>query len=96
MIQVSGWSDDLIEIDGDWQDEIGCYGQTVNIEFDDGTEIEVKYDDNVDGAWKVKVLREGSADHRTEKLVDNDDYDYYSDLFTIETDGIVSVKIRPE
>lgn len=91
MIQVSGWSDDLVEIDGDWQDEIGCYGQTVNIEFDDGTEIEVKYDE---GAWKVKVLREGSADHRTERLVENGDY--YSDLFTIETDGIVSVKIRPE
>ena len=91
MIQVSGCSDDLVEIDGDWQDEIGCFGQIVNIEFDDGTEIEVKYDD---GAWKVKVLREGSADHRTEKLVDNGDY--YSDLFTIETDGIVSVKIRPE
>lgn len=91
MIQVSGCSDDLVEIDGDWQDEIGCYGQTVNIEFDDGTEIEVKYDE---GAWKVKVLREGSADHRTERLVENGDY--YSDLFTIETDGIVSVKIRPE
>ena len=92
MIQVSGCSDDLVEIDGDWQDEIGCYGQTVNIEFDDGTEIEVEYGDNA--AWKVKVLREGSADHRTEKLVDNGDY--YSDLFTIETDGIVPVKIRPE
>jgi len=91
MIQVSGWSDDLIEIDGDWQDEIGCYGQIVNIEFDDGTEIEVKYDE---GAWKVKVLREGSADHRTERLEKNGDY--YSDLFTIETDRIVSVKIRPE
>lgn len=90
MIQIS-WGDDLIEIDGDWQDEIGCFGKPVNIEFADGTEIEVKYDE---GAWKVNVLREGSADHRIEKLIENDDY--YSDLFTIETDSIVSVKIRPE
>ena len=92
MIQVSGWSDDLVEIDGDWQDEIGSYGQIVNIEFDDGTEIEVKYDD--DGAWKVKVLREGSADHRTERLETNGDY--YSDLFTIETGRIMRIKGRME
>ena len=89
MIQVSGCSDDLVEIDGDWQDEIGCFGQIVNIEFDDGTEIEVKYDD---GAWKVKVLREGSANHRTEKLEKNGDY--YSDLFTIETGSIMRIKGR--
>lgn len=89
MIQVSGCSDDLVEIDGDWQDEIGCFGQIVNIEFDDGTEIEVKYDD---GAWKVKVLREGSADHRTERLETNGDY--YSDLFTIETGSIMRIKGR--
>ena len=89
MIQVSGWSDDLVEIDGDWQDEIGCFGQIVNIEFDDGTEIEVKYDE---GAWKVKVLCEGSADHRTERLETNGDY--YSDLFTIETGSIMRIKGR--
>ena len=90
MIQVSGWSDDLVEIDGDWQDEIGCYEQIATIGFDDGTEIEMRYE----GPWKVKVIREGSADHRIEKLEENGDY--YSDLFTIETDGIVSVRIRPE
>lgn len=89
MIQVSGWSDDLVEIDGDWQDEIGCFGQIVNIEFDDGTEIEAKYDE---GAWKVKVLREGSASHRTEKLEKNGDY--YSDQFTIETGSIMRIKGR--
>lgn len=89
MIQVSGWSDDLVEINGDWQDEIGCFGQIVNIEFDDGTEIEVKYDE---GAWKVKVLQEGSADHRTERLETNGDY--YSDLFTIETGSIMRIKGR--
>lgn len=91
MIQVSGYSDDLVEIDGDWVDEIGCYEHVATIEFNDGTEIEMQYEGPM---WKVKVIREGSADHRIEKLVENDDY--YSDLFTIETDGIVSVKIRPE
>ena len=96
MIQVSGWSDDLIEIDGAWKDEIECYNHVATIEFDDGTEIEVEYEDVVDGAWKVMVLREGSAKHWTKKLIDIDNDDYYSDLFTIETDGIVSVKIRPE
>lgn len=91
MIQVSGWSDDLVEIDGDWQDEIGCFGRIVNIAFDDGTEIEVKYDE---GAWKVKVLREGIADHRTERLEKNGDY--YSDLFTIETGSIMRIKSQME
>lgn len=90
MIQVSGWSDDLIEIDGAWQDEIDCYCQTVDIEFDDGTKIEMRYD----GTWKVKVLKKGSADHKIEKLMYNGDY--YSDLFTIETDRIVTVTVTQE
>lgn len=90
MIMISGHSDDVVEIFGDWQDEIGCFDQIVTIEFDDGTEIEMEYGDV--GTWHVKVLREGSADYRIEKRINNGDY--YSDLFAIETDSIVSVKTR--
>jgi hypothetical protein len=92
MIYVSGYSDDLIEIDGAWEDEIGCYDQIATIEFDDGTEIELRYNDN--GTWKVKVLRKGSADHWIDKLVCNGDY--YSDRFTIDTDRIISVEVKHE
>ena len=91
MIWVSGSSDDLVEIEGDWEDEIGCYGGVVEIGFDDGTQLEMKYSDQ--GTWKAKVLKKGKADSKIEKLVENDDY--YSDLFTIDTGGVVSLKGRP-
>jgi hypothetical protein len=88
MIKVSGYSDDVVEIDGatQWDDEIGAYDQDVIIYFRDGTILRMTYD----GAWKAVVEKEGTAKHTIEKLIQNDDY--YSDLFTIETDKIINVR----
>ena len=93
MIKVSGYSDDLLEIEGAtlWDYEIGAYDQDVIIYFRDGTVLRMAYD----GAWKAVVEKEGTAKHTIEKLIRNDDY--YSDLFTIETDKIINVrKVRAE
>lgn len=88
MIKVSGYSDDVVEIEGatQWDDEIDAYAQDVIIYFCDGTILRMTYD----GAWKAVVEKEGTAKHTIEKLIRNNDY--YSDLFTIETDKIVNVR----
>lgn len=91
MIKVSGYSDDVVEIEGAlyWpgeNDEIDAYDQDVIIYFRDGTILRMTYD----GAWKAVVEKEGTAKYTIEKLVHNDDY--YSDLFSIETDKIVNVR----
>lgn len=88
MIKVSGYSDDVVEIEGATlrDDEIDAYDQDVIIYFSDGTILRMTYD----GAWKAVIEKEGTAKHTIEKLIDNDDY--YSDLFTIDTDQIVNVR----
>lgn len=88
MIKVSGYSDDVVEIEGAtlWNDEIDAYDHDVIIYFRDGTILRMTYD----GAWKAVIEKEGTAKHTIEKLIQNDDY--YSDLFTIETDKIINVR----
>lgn len=91
MIKVSGYSDDIVEIEGAiyWpgkNDEIDAYDQDVIIYFCDGTILRMTYD----GAWKAVVEKKGTAKYTIEKLIQNDDY--YSDLFTIETDKIINVR----
>lgn len=86
MITVIGHSDDVIEIGGDWNDELNSFNTDTEITFDDGTVLLMQYD----GAWKAKVLVNGNAEHTVQKVVNNGDY--YSDLFTIETSGISGVK----
>lgn len=86
MINVSGYSDDLIEIEGDCEDEIGSFRLDTKIIFDDGTELLMHYD----GAWRAKVLRAGSGAYAITRL--EKDGDYYSDLF--ETDAKKVIEVR--
>lgn len=86
MIKVSGYSDDLIEIEGDCEDEIGSFHLDTKIIFDDGTELLMHYD----GAWKAKVLRAGSSRIVITHLVKNGDY--YSDLFEIYANKVVEIR----
>ena len=57
MTRIYGASDDLIEIDGDISDEIGCYDHKRPIKFEvsDGTKATIFYD----GEWKIKVTVAG-------------------------------------
>lgn len=86
MIKVSGWSDDLIEIERVengktvWEEEFDSYGKDTLFKFDDGTKLRMTYN----GAWQAVVEESGTAGHSIEKLESNGDY--YSDLFTIHTD----------
>ncbi len=85
MIEVSGYSDDIVEFSGDVYDEIDSYNEDTLIEFNDGTVLRMSYE----GHWAATVEREGSADYSIAKLIQNNDY--YSDVFRIETDKIVRI-----
>ena len=88
MIKVCGHSDDLIEIEGDWEDEIGSFQADTKITFDEGTELMMHYDEN--GIWKAKVLKAGSGAYVISRLEENGDY--YSDLFEIDAEKVTGIR----
>jgi hypothetical protein len=62
MLKIYGHSDDLVEIEGVHEDEIGCYDQSVILMV--GTEsagviVEMNYEN--DGCWSAKLKRVGEG-----------------------------------
>lgn len=54
--KVYGASDDLIEIEGNVSDEIGCYNNTTKrIQGSDGTVAKIEYDGN----WHISIKETG-------------------------------------
>lgn len=92
MINISGYSDDIIEVairndDGELtEEEYDSYDKDTLFEFDDGTRLRMTYR----GTWMAILEERGTAQVRIEPLVKNDDY--YSDLFVIDTKGIQSIR----
>lgn len=89
MIKVCGSSDDLIEVtvrknDGELiEEEFDSYDKDTLLKFDDGTKLRMTYQH---GTWRAKIEETGTARIAVEPLIDKDDW--YSDLFTIETNLI--------
>lgn len=90
--KIYGYSDDNVCIEGEDDDEIGCFDSTVKLFFDDGTEIEVRYGkyypDTKEnkGIWEIRIIKEGFAPHRL-MVCDDENAEIYSDIF--ETDARV-------
>ncbi len=84
MTKIYGDSDDLIEFEGDFTGEVGCYGtddreQGVLVYVSDGTILEVKYGKGGAGIWEVKLLQRGSL-FDTIELCTDEEADPYSDV----------------
>ena len=82
MIMIYGASDDLIEIEGDFREEIYAIdADTIPylLSFSDSTVLEVRYDER--GMWRIRRVVEGLAqyEHREGTDVDTD----YSDRATL-------------
>lgn len=82
--KVYGASDDLIELEGDFCGEIGCFGtdedeQGVLVVMSDGTLLEVKYGKNDDAIWEVKILKKGELFDRLD-VCDDEDSKPHSDV----------------
>lgn len=83
MLTIAGYSDDLIEVEGDIDEEFTAYNEgKTYLGFSNGTLASVEYSD--EGIWRIAVLVAGDC---TPELVPciPDDGDGYSDRLTIPT-----------
>ncbi len=58
MLKIYGCSDDLVEVEGILDEEIGCYDNAVEFTISDdngGIRVLVSYDNFGDGCWSFKV-----------------------------------------
>jgi hypothetical protein len=79
-IEVTGASDDLIEVDGDISEEFAAYDGPGNyLAFSDGTVLRIVYDQ--DGIWRVSRVISGTAEYQHES---GDLLSYTSDVAVIE------------
>jgi hypothetical protein len=79
-IAVFGYSDDIIAISGDINDELSPDDTPAKLAFSDGTVLSVIYD--ADGCWRVNRVAAGSA--TMEKVeAEGPDTDNYSDRVTL-------------
>lgn len=84
MIRVYGYSDDLVEIEGAFADEIGCYNRNVRIAFRDGTKILIGYGKPGLGVWWIVVEKQGTAPQKL-TVCEDEDAEIYSDIFEIDS-----------
>lgn len=84
MTKIYGASDDLVEFDGEFTGEVGCFGTDdrengVLVMVSDGTVLEVKYGKNDDAIWGINVLKAGPLFDHLDICTDAD-ADPYSDV----------------
>lgn len=84
-VTIHGQSDDLIEIEGDIEQEfMSAYeDDEILLIFSDGTVLRVKYDKG--GVWRITKVVEGAAT-MTKVEAPEDDEDNYSDRVTLVGD----------
>jgi len=85
-ITIQGYSDDIIDIIGDIEDEL-CIEDNDDesiVIISDGTVLRVQYD----GLWKITVISKGRGKYIKEYNATTDDINTvaYSDVVTIEAD----------
>ena len=95
MIKVYGCSDDLVEIEGNFNDEIGCYNRNVRIAFRDGTKILVGYGKPGLVVWRIEVERQGTAPQKL-TVCEDEDAEIYSDIFEIDSPILGWVILKKE
>lgn len=86
-IVVYGSSDDIISIDGDFEEEFYCYHAEEDetdptyLAFSDGTLLTVHYDTT--GIWRFGLVKEGTSDFTKEEGMDDS---FHSDRITLDGD----------
>ena len=76
-VQVTGASDDLIEIDGGISEEWGAYEDGKDgslLAFSDGTVLRIRYSDS--GVWRIELVHQGHCEVQIEQAPEDDDRDY--------------------
>lgn len=87
MITIRGCSDDNVIIEGDMNEEFGCYSSAERTNYlgcSDGTLLSIRY--TREGVWRINLVRSGSASYSKVDGLENSRQ--YSDIVTL--DGAVS------
>ncbi len=85
MIWIRGVSDDLIEIEGDIEEEFNTKaGETSILAFSDGTVLNVIYDDL--GMWRIFIVAIGKCNLKKVEAISADSN--YSDVVRLEGEDI--------
>ena len=96
--KIYGTSDDLIELEGDIQGEVGCYtyddAQGALLVCSDGTLLEVKYGKAEMAVWGINLIRVGDL-YRDIELCHDEDATPYSDVVTFH-DGLKWIYVATE
>lgn len=85
FLKIYGASDDLVEIEGDMEDEIPCYEQDVEILVNDGTRLRAHY--GTGGMWRLSVVQTGTETTVTHTPASDPDTNY-TDMVTLENSSV--------
>jgi hypothetical protein len=87
-VKIYGCSDDLIEMEGDLQDEFGSYRKPGYLTFSDGTIVKASYGKTVngheEGIWQVGLIGIGQLVSHVLTPCFDGDADPYSDVLELE------------
>lgn len=86
QVKLFGYSDDLIEVEGDIEEEFSWSADsdaTRLIVVSDGHVFRVRYDE--DGIWRFSVAASGTSSMTKVEGIDDDTY---SDVITLEGDDL--------
>lgn len=88
MLKVYGASDDLIELEGDIEEEFNLpYDENrVFLVVSDGTILEVRY--TTEGLWKIDQFVAGRCKFEKEVIATDPDSRDYSDVVVLDRDGL--------
>ena len=85
-ITIYGYSDDLIEVEGDIREEFSYHDHVDDqgdlVAFSDGTVLRVLFDES--GTWRITPVSRGSAQLTIEQVTE--DSDAYTDRATLDGD----------
>jgi len=84
-VLIYGQSDDLIEVDGEFEDEFDAYGCWRYLHFADGTVVRCGYDLVDEKGWDVSVVKSGTA-IAEELEPELDDDEHYTDRLRLTGD----------
>lgn len=79
---ISGHSDDIIMVQGEYRAEMGCYDhkKPIQLVVSDGTKLAIGYGLNEAATWDIEVLAEGSLFSHIEKNEGEDSGEYSDKL----------------
>ena len=92
-VTIYGHSDDCIEVEGDVREEFDAYEGYRWLHFNDGTIVNIGYDQMPDKGWDISVVKLGAGTKANVLEPEMQDGDHYTDRLEL-VGKIKSVKCR--